>query len=130
MLLDGADVILIDLISWGGFGGHYHATDKVLDMYYLGIEAFVAFRWVNPWAKWVAICAVHTAHDRLRHLRGDRREDRALHLSQLVRELVAVLRSRVPLLAQIGAKFLANDAHPAWSPVDPEDGTGVPPALC
>lgn len=55
MLLDGADVILIDIISWGGFGSHYHATDKILDMYYMGIEAIVAFRWVNPWAKWTAL---------------------------------------------------------------------------
>jgi hypothetical protein len=54
MLLDGADVILIDLIGLGGFGGQYHATDKVLDSYYLVIELIVALRWDNAWAKWTA----------------------------------------------------------------------------
>jgi hypothetical protein len=54
MVLDGLDVVLIDAIGLGGFGGHYHATDKVLDQYYLTIELIVALRWDNPWAKWPA----------------------------------------------------------------------------
>ena len=55
MLLDGADVILIELIPGGSFGGHYHVLDKVLDSYYLGIELIVALRWKNPYAKWPAV---------------------------------------------------------------------------
>jgi hypothetical protein len=52
MLLDAADVILIDALHLGGFGGHYHQTDKLLDSYYLVLEMWVAWRWDNPWAKW------------------------------------------------------------------------------
>ena len=55
MLLDGADVILIDIMGLGGFGGHYHQTDKLLDTYYLAIECAVAWRWLNPWARWPAL---------------------------------------------------------------------------
>jgi hypothetical protein len=55
MLLDGADVILIELIPGGNFGGHYHTLDKVLDTYYLSIEFLVALRWSNPWARWPAV---------------------------------------------------------------------------
>jgi len=55
MLLDGADVILIELIPGGSFGDHYHTLDKVLDSYYLSIELIVALRWGNPWAKWPAV---------------------------------------------------------------------------
>ena len=51
MLLDGFDVILIDVIKLGGFGGHYHQIDKVLDTYYLGIEAVVAFGWTNQYER-------------------------------------------------------------------------------
>jgi hypothetical protein len=51
MLLDGADVIIIDLIGLGGFGGHYHQLDKVLDVYYLSIELLVALRWTNPYTR-------------------------------------------------------------------------------
>ena len=55
VLLDGADVILIELIPGGSFGGHYHFLDKVLDSYYLGIELIVALRWKNPYTRWPAV---------------------------------------------------------------------------
>jgi hypothetical protein len=55
MLLDGADVILIEQIPGGSFGDHYHTLDKVLDSYYLTIELIVALRWQSPWAKWPAV---------------------------------------------------------------------------
>lgn len=55
MLLDGADVILIELIPGGSFGGHYHFLDKILDTYYLTIELIVSLRWKNPWATYPAI---------------------------------------------------------------------------
>ena len=47
MIVDGIDVILIDLMHLGGFGGHYHQIDKVLDTYYLSFEFFIATRWAN-----------------------------------------------------------------------------------
>ncbi len=55
MLLDGCDVILIDLLKLGGFGGHYHQIDKVLDTYYLGIEAVVAYGWSNQYERLPAL---------------------------------------------------------------------------
>lgn len=47
MLLDGADVILVDLFGPGGMGPFYHAIDKYLDLYYLGLELLVSLRWVE-----------------------------------------------------------------------------------
>ena len=56
MIVDALDVVLIDAIGLGGFGGHYHQTDKVLDMYYLAIEFGIAARtWSNPWERWPAV---------------------------------------------------------------------------
>ena len=55
MLLDGADVIINEVIGGGSFGDHYHTLDKVLDSWYLAIELFVALRWHSPWARWPAI---------------------------------------------------------------------------
>jgi len=51
ILLDGFDVILIDVMKLGGFSGHYHQLDKVLDTYYLGIEALVAWSWTNQFER-------------------------------------------------------------------------------
>ena len=51
MLLDGADVILVDLISSGGFGPHYPQIDKALDTYYLTIELLVSLTWASPYAR-------------------------------------------------------------------------------
>ncbi len=51
MIVDGLDVILIDLMHLGGFGGHYHQIDKVLDTYYLSFEFFVATRWANTFER-------------------------------------------------------------------------------
>jgi hypothetical protein len=47
MLLDGADVIVVDLFGPGGMGPFYHALDKYLDLYYLGLEALVSLGWVE-----------------------------------------------------------------------------------
>ena len=51
MLLDGFDVIIIDVIKLGGFSGHYHQIDKVLDTYYLALEAYVAWGWQNQFER-------------------------------------------------------------------------------
>lgn len=47
MLLDGADVIIVDLFGPGGMGPFYHAIDKYLDLYYLGLELIVSLRWTE-----------------------------------------------------------------------------------
>lgn len=54
MLLDAADVIIIDLLGLGGFGDHYAELDKVLDSYYYVVEIVVALRWPSPWLRWPA----------------------------------------------------------------------------
>lgn len=56
MVVDTLDVVLIEVISLGGFGDYYHTTDKLLDTYYLSFEFVVALGWQNPYAKW--FCAV------------------------------------------------------------------------
>ena len=55
MVLDGLDVVLIELIGLGGFGGHYPELDKALDTYYLTLELFVALRWQSGYARWPAL---------------------------------------------------------------------------
>jgi len=55
MVADALDVVLIEAIGLGGFGGRYHTTDKLLDTYYLAIEWAVAWRWDSAWAKWPAL---------------------------------------------------------------------------
>ncbi len=45
MLLDALDVVLVELFGEGGMGEHYHSLDKVLDLWYLGLEAWVAWSW-------------------------------------------------------------------------------------
>jgi hypothetical protein len=55
LLLDGTDVIIVELFGSGGMGDHYHQLDKVLDLYYLGIAAWVAwFRWTERRPRLVA----------------------------------------------------------------------------
>jgi hypothetical protein len=56
MVADTIDVVLISLMNLGGFDGHYHTTDKLLDTYYLSFQLIVALRWENAYARW--ICAV------------------------------------------------------------------------
>lgn len=58
MLLDGADVILIDAIGLGMFptvdaayNNNYHFIDKYLDMYYLTFAMFVSLRWKEQLAR-------------------------------------------------------------------------------
>lgn len=46
MLLDALDVVIVELFGPGGMGAQYHRIDKVLDLYYLGLEAWVSHLWV------------------------------------------------------------------------------------
>ncbi|MGN6485027.1 MAG: hypothetical protein ACTHMX_11575 [Thermomicrobiales bacterium] len=45
LLLDAGDVIIVEWFGPGGMGAHYHAIDKVLDLWYLGLAAWTATRW-------------------------------------------------------------------------------------
>ncbi len=45
MLLDALDVVIVEWFGTGGMGPHYQNTDKALDLYYLGLEAWVARSW-------------------------------------------------------------------------------------
>ena len=56
MVLDGVDVILVDVISGftgeeGGFGTYYQTFDKTTDLYYLAIEAYVSLSWRDALAR-------------------------------------------------------------------------------
>jgi hypothetical protein len=55
MLLDALDVVLVELISEGGMGDHYHSIDKILDLWYLGLEAWVAWHWTARIPRLIAI---------------------------------------------------------------------------
>lgn len=55
MILDMLDVVLIEMVGLGGFGGHYAETDKLLDSYYYVLELLVALRWSNRWLRWPAV---------------------------------------------------------------------------
>ena len=47
MLLDGADVIIVEQFGPGGMGSKYHQLDKYLDIYYLSMEAYVSLTWTE-----------------------------------------------------------------------------------
>ena len=47
MLLDGLDVVIVEWFGPGGMGAHYHSIDKVLDLYYLSLEAYVSWGWTE-----------------------------------------------------------------------------------
>jgi len=55
MLADALDVVVIEAIGLGGFGGHYSELDKALDYYYLTLELLVALRWPSAWTRLPAI---------------------------------------------------------------------------
>jgi len=55
MVLDALDVVLIDAIGLGGFGGHYAELDKLLDSYYLTLEVIVSLGWSSAYARWPAV---------------------------------------------------------------------------
>lgn len=55
MALDGLDVVLVEFISDGGMGDRYHTLDKLLDLYYLSLEAWTVRRWANTRARTAAL---------------------------------------------------------------------------
>lgn len=55
MVADTSDVILIDALGMGGFGGNYAEVDKLMDSWYYVIELIVALRWTNNWMVYPAV---------------------------------------------------------------------------
>jgi hypothetical protein len=55
MAIDALDVVIVEWFGPGGMGDHYHTLDKLLDLYYLSLEAWVASRWANRPARVVAL---------------------------------------------------------------------------
>lgn len=55
MVLDALDVVIVEWFGPGGMGEHYHSLDKILDLYYLGLEAWVALSWEERLPRLTAI---------------------------------------------------------------------------
>lgn len=55
ILADASDSILQDALGVEPLAGHYHLVDKSFDTYYLLFEAVVAYRWLDPLARWAAV---------------------------------------------------------------------------
>lgn len=55
MLLDAFDVVIVEFFGPGGMGDHYHNIDKLLDLYYLSLQAFVAWSWTDRRLRLVAL---------------------------------------------------------------------------
>lgn len=55
MLLDAFDVVIVEFFGEGGMGPHYHNIDKALDLYYLALQAWVAWGWSDRRLRLVAI---------------------------------------------------------------------------
>ncbi len=54
ILADAVDTMFQDALGSDVLSGNYHNIDKAFDTYYLAAEAIVAFRWLDPLAKWTA----------------------------------------------------------------------------
>lgn len=55
MLLDALDVVIVEFFSEGGMGPYYQSIDKLLDLYYLSLELWVALSWVERIPRLTAI---------------------------------------------------------------------------
>lgn len=55
MLLDALDVVIVEFFGPGGMGDHYHNIDKLLDIYYLSLQAFMAWKWMDKRLRLVAL---------------------------------------------------------------------------
>lgn len=55
LLLDAFDVVIVEFFGEGGMGAYYHEIDKALDLYYLSLQAIVAWQWTDRRLKWIAI---------------------------------------------------------------------------
>lgn len=55
MALDALDVVIVEFFGPGGMGEHYHNIDKLLDTYYLSLQAWVALSWTERLPRITAI---------------------------------------------------------------------------
>jgi hypothetical protein len=60
LIVDALDVVLVDALARAfgeplEFGAFYSQIDKWLDTWYLGLAAFMAWRWPEPMLRWAAL---------------------------------------------------------------------------
>ncbi len=55
MLLDAVDVVIVEWFGPGGMGPHYQGIDKALDLWYLGLEAWVSLGWTERIPRQISI---------------------------------------------------------------------------
>ncbi len=55
LLLDALDVVIVEFFGEGGMGDHYHGIDKLLDLYYLSICAYVSWTWTERIPRFIAL---------------------------------------------------------------------------
>jgi hypothetical protein len=55
MLLDALDVVIVEFFGPGGMGDHYHTIDKLLDIYYLSLAAWVSWNWTEQIPRLIAV---------------------------------------------------------------------------
>ena len=101
MLLDGLDVVIVELFGPGGMGDHYHNIDKVLDLYYLSLEAYVSRAWDERIPRPDQPVAVWLSRGGRGAVRTHRLAADPVHLSEPVRELVPVRADRLAVLSRV-----------------------------
>jgi hypothetical protein len=118
MLLDALDVVIVEFFGEGGMGPHYHNIDKVLDLYYLALELWVALSWVERIPRLTAIgLFVYRVIGVVIF--------EPLRLSQSLRALVSLLPDPEPLLPTPGAQYMEADDHLADRPLHSETRPGI-----
>ena len=60
LIVDALDVVIVDALARAfgeplEFGALYSQIDKWLDTWYLGLAAFMAWRWPEPMLRWAAV---------------------------------------------------------------------------
>lgn len=58
MLLDATDVVIVEFFGPGGMGDHYQNIDKGLDLWYLGLEAWVSLAWTERIPRLISVWLV------------------------------------------------------------------------
>ena len=129
MVLDALDVVLIEAIGLGGFGGHYSELDKLLDSYYLTLEVIVAFRWTSAWARIPAI--VLYVYRAIGVVAFETTDTRVLLLvfPNLFENWWLYVRDRGAVLPAALSEVREVRRHPAVPVARAQDGAGVSAAL-
>lgn len=121
------DVVIVELFGPAGMGQHYHSIDKVLDLYYLGLEAWVSRRWLPLTTRWISLVlygyrALGAILFEIVHWRA------AVRLPEPVRELVPVRSGRDAVLPRrtCAARVVAQVPAVAGRALCAQAGPGIP----